>query len=120
VKTVVRHEGRWLMIRNSYGRGLWTFPGGGVRGGERPADAAMREVREEVGIELGGVEPVGIYTTDREYKHDTVYCFVADVMHPDHRIDNKEVIEAAWFDANVLPERCGASVAEVRRLLAQP
>jgi 8-oxo-dGTP pyrophosphatase MutT (NUDIX family) len=119
VKCVVQHEGRWLMIRNLYGRDLWTLPGGGIHRSEEPADAAIREVREEVGIDLGSVEPVGSYTTDREYKHDTVYCFLANVMHADTQVDNKEVIEAAWFDENVLPDRCGASVAEVRRLLAK-
>jgi len=27
VKCVVEHEGRWLLVRNTYGRGYWTLPG---------------------------------------------------------------------------------------------
>ncbi len=118
VKCVVQHEGRWLMIRNSYGSGVWTLPGGAMHRGEQPAVAAIREVGEEVGITLGSVEPIGSYLNNREYKKDTVYCFVANVLHPDHKIDMREVIESAWFDPAALPERCGQGVAEIKRLLA--
>jgi len=117
VKCVVVHDGKWLMIRNSYGNAQWTFPGGAIDRGEQPADAAIREVREEVGISLGSVEPIGFYTSDREYKHDTVHCFVANVLRPDHQIDMVEVIESAWFSPDALPEGVGRAVAQVTELL---
>ena len=118
VKCIVQHDGRWLMIRNSYGAGHWTLPGGAIHRGEQPAHAAIREVKEEVGVELADVEAIGTYENNREYKHDTVFCFVGNVTMPDHRIDMKEVIEAEWFDPSALPDRTGPSVAEVQRLLA--
>jgi ADP-ribose pyrophosphatase YjhB (NUDIX family) len=33
-------------------RGLWTLPGGGLSFGERPADAVVRETREETGLDV--------------------------------------------------------------------
>lgn len=39
---------RFLLIRDSYAN--WGFPKGHVEAGERPAEAAMREVREETGL----------------------------------------------------------------------
>jgi 8-oxo-dGTP pyrophosphatase MutT (NUDIX family) len=39
---------------NNPGRGLWTFPGGGAEGCERLSTAAVREFREETGVQLYG------------------------------------------------------------------
>src|SRR5947208_16401491 len=36
VKCLIEHDGRWLMIRNSYGKGHWTFPGGAIGRHETP------------------------------------------------------------------------------------
>ncbi len=61
-------EGRiWLLRRALHeGAGRWTFPGGFVELGETVEDAARRETREEleVDIELGGL--VGVYSRPDE------------------------------------------------------
>ncbi len=50
---VIRRDDRVLLTRISpsgYHSGQWSLPGGGVEHGERPADALVREVREECGV----------------------------------------------------------------------
>ncbi|MGI9002152.1 MAG: NUDIX hydrolase [Pseudonocardia sp.] len=49
-------DGSVLLVRFSRS-GRWTLPGGGIDHGERPEDAAVREVEEETGhrIELGSL-----------------------------------------------------------------
>jgi 8-oxo-dGTP pyrophosphatase MutT (NUDIX family) len=117
VKCVVCHDGRWLLVRNTYGGHYWTLPGGGVKRGEEPADAARREVAEEVGIRVDVVEPIGSYFSTRHFSRDTVYCFRAVTATPVFDIDRREIEKAAWFEASAIPPSHGAAVDEVLRLL---
>ena len=59
-----REDGRWLMHRRPAGKqhgGLWEFPGGKVESGETPANALVREIREELGIAIdaSNLKPAG-------------------------------------------------------------
>ncbi len=119
VKCIVEHDGKLLFIKNSYGRRLWTFPGGACHRGEDPAQAAQREVAEEVGINVTQVRAIGSFYSDREYKRDTVHCFHASVASPVHRVDGTEVTEAAWFAPDALPERRSRTVASALRLMSK-
>jgi 8-oxo-dGTP diphosphatase len=54
VGAVVRRDGKVLLVRQSAGHSLagqWTVPWGKVDAGESPLAAAVREVREEAGVE---------------------------------------------------------------------
>ena len=52
---MVDADGRVLIAQRPEGKalaGLWEFPGGKVDAGESPEDALIRELREELGIEV--------------------------------------------------------------------
>ncbi|WP_161625155.1 NUDIX hydrolase [Halosimplex carlsbadense] len=51
---------RLLAIRNRAYPTEWTLPGGAVENGESLADAVVREVREETGVAVDPVRPVGV------------------------------------------------------------
>ncbi|MCL4355396.1 MAG: NUDIX hydrolase [Nitrososphaerota archaeon] len=63
--TLVHRDGRLLVVKRAQApnRGLWAFPGGKVEEGETPMQAAVRETREEVGldVEIEGVFDVVTY-----------------------------------------------------------
>lgn len=52
--TAVHQRGRLLVVRRAEEPhiGLWAFPGGRVEAGESPAETAVRETKEEVGLDV--------------------------------------------------------------------
>ena len=115
VKVMLFNEaGQLLLIRNSYGdRNLFLLPGGGISGGESAAQAAVREVREELGLDIGTVEAVATYISTAEGKRDTIHLFRA-TTHSEAKIDGWEVMEARFFPLDDLPKQ--VSPATRRRI----
>ncbi|WP_424214255.1 NUDIX domain-containing protein [Streptomyces sp. BI20] len=80
-------EGRVLMQRRA-DSGLWALPGGGMEMGESLPGAAVREVREETGLEVEITGLVGTYTDPRhviayddgEVRRQFNVCFTARVV----------------------------------------
>ncbi len=103
VKCIIENEGCILLIRNTYGRMQWTFPGGRIEKGESPEETAIREVQEEVGIQIEDLRLLGKLLSTREYKKDNVFCFGAKAKNKEIHIDTAEILEAKWFAATELP-----------------
>lgn len=80
---LVEHEGKVLLVRRrlSPRKGMWTFPAGFVDFGENPAEAAVRECREETGleVEIAGLLDV-IAGQEHERGADIVIVYHARLM----------------------------------------
>jgi ADP-ribose pyrophosphatase YjhB (NUDIX family) len=61
---VVDEASRILLIRRS-DNALWSIPGGAMEVGERIADTAIREVKEETGLQVVPEAIIGIYSNPR-------------------------------------------------------
>lgn len=76
--------------------GLWEFVGGGVLAGETTAQAAVREVKEEIGIDLAEAELSYLY----EYKHKNyfmdIYSVNKEIDIEAVVLDPSEAIDAKW------------------------
>lgn len=99
-------DGAIIMLRHSYGPAVWALPGGGVSKGEDPAEAAKREVREELKIELQRIELVAELTETVSGAPHTTYLYAAKTdQYP--QIDKREIDEARYFPRHSLPEPQG-------------
>lgn len=88
----------------------WGFPGGAVELGETPEQAAIREVKEETGLEVEIRRLVGIYTDcDMEYPNGDKaqsICIVYEFQVVDGELvcDGGETLELKWFSLDEEPE----------------
>lgn len=124
VGAAVLRDGRVLASRRTEPprlAGLWEFPGGKVEPGESDAQALVRELREELAVEvevgprLGADLPIGTSAVLRVYLCRLVRGEPVLVDHDAHRwLAADELLEVDWIPVD-LP-----LVDQLRPLLAAP
>lgn len=107
--------------------GLWETPGGFCDGWEHPADAAVREGREELGVEVTLGDFVGMYVGSYEFQGETLPVldcfFLATIEHGDITLDPAESSDLRWFALRDAPPLAfatmDAAIREVRQRLGR-
>lgn len=111
-------QGRILITQRSmdksWGAGWWEVSGGGVLSGETSVQAAVREVREEVGLDVSALEPQLIYSYENvdqdsgnNYLVD-IYRFEMNVTEADVTLAQREAIGvrmATWDEITDLRQQ---------------
>jgi 8-oxo-dGTP diphosphatase len=93
------NDGELLLIQNSYVN-YRSLPGGYVNRFETGAEAAVRELREEIGVNARPEQLEKVYdeVKDWEGKRDHVEIFKLTLdARPTVNIDHREVIAAGWY-----------------------
>lgn len=96
-----RQKPKVLLIKDAYGR--WSWPKGNIDKGEGSKDAAIREIREEVGLkDIELIDKIG--TTQYFYRlkdrliFKTVYLYLFRLNSDEKlKILHKEIQDGAWF-----------------------
>jgi len=99
---ITTREGRIVLVRRAIepGYGLWVFPGGYVDRGEEVMSAAVREAREEAGLEVRLDGLVNIYSYAG--RPLIIIVYTASVVSGELEIDD-ESLEARLFARNEIP-----------------
>jgi 8-oxo-dGTP pyrophosphatase MutT (NUDIX family) len=104
-------EGRILLQRRS-DNGRWNLPAGAVDPGESPADAVVREVREETGLAVRPVRVAGVFGGRDGFRHRypngdevefTVVVFECEADGGALGGDDEETAELGWFNLDDRP-----------------
>ncbi|MFD1217876.1 NAD(+) diphosphatase [Microbulbifer celer] len=92
-----------LLARHTYHRhGLYTALAGFMEPGESAEQALAREVKEEVGLDVGGLRYVG--SQSWPFPGQLMIGFHAEVRAGELRLEEEEIAEARWFHRNDIPE----------------
>jgi 8-oxo-dGTP pyrophosphatase MutT (NUDIX family) len=126
VAAVIDGQPQLLLIKNSFDH-KWTIPKGHIDPGENAEQAAVREIREETGVEASIVRHLGrnTYYFRRQGQN---FRKMVDVyflkLLGDHRIDpakldpeDKLVADARWFSPSAAVT--AVEYANLRPLIAQ-
>ena len=95
-------EGRIVLVRRAIepGYGLWVFPGGYVDRGEDVKSAAIREAREEAGLDVELGELINIYSYA---KRSLVVIVYRATIRGGELCHDEECLEARFFARDEIP-----------------
>lgn len=98
VGAVAVRDGSILLIRRGTppGEGLWSVPGGRVQRGETLADAVLRELREETGLDGKVGEAVGWIELVGRRRHYVVVDYRVEVDPDAIPVAGTDASDAAW------------------------
>jgi NAD+ diphosphatase len=106
VLVAIRRGDQLLLVRHAYGpTDLWALVAGFLEAGESLEQAVHREVREEVGLELGGLTYFGSQPWAMSGPGVVLAGFTAECADPraEPVIDGRELTQARWFPLDALP-----------------
>ena len=78
VAAIIQKENKILATKRGYGEfiNMWEFPGGKIESGETKKQALVREIKEELNIEIN----VDKFALDIEYQYPNFYLFMSCFM----------------------------------------
>jgi len=106
---IVRHiDGTYLLMQRDFAKnhgGMWELTAGGsALQGETPLDCAIRELREETGIEASEIKEIGRVVHDVHHSLYVEYICITDCEKDAVRLQEGETINYRWVDKKSLFE----------------
>ena len=102
VAAVICQDNKIFATQRGYGefKDGWEFPGGKVEQGETPEVALIREIREELAVEISVGELLTTVEYDYPKFHLTMYCYLCQLGGGELRLLEHEA--ARWLGKDEL------------------
>ncbi|WP_346234716.1 NUDIX hydrolase [Lysinibacillus telephonicus] len=112
---VINSKGQWLVVKKKYSglKGVWSLPAGFVKAGETADEAAVREIKEETGIDSEVTGLVGFRSgVIRNEVSDNMAIFYCKPIDEKQNvlIQEKELSDVSWLSVEELVDGGEASV----------
>jgi 8-oxo-dGTP diphosphatase len=104
---VIVLDGEVVLLERAHSpfEGSWVLPGGLVEPDETAQEACVREVNEEVGLDVAVEEFVGLYDDpDRDERGNVSAAYIGTPVSDDEPIPREEARQVKTFDPADLPE----------------
>ena len=115
---IVNELGQILLVK--YQDQSWGIPGGLMELGESAEECLVREVKEEINLELKSFQLFGVFSGNElftklrngdEY-YNVIVGYISTHFEGDIIPDTKEVLEAAFFNLSEVPEKTNPYIKE--------
>lgn len=109
VSVVIRGDDNRLLLTRRVDNRQWALVSGIVDPGEEPASAAVRETKEETGIDIEVMRLSSVDVTEPivhpngDLAQYLNVCFTARATGGDAHVADDENLEVAWFEPDDLP-----------------
>ena len=85
-------------------KGQWAFPGGFLKMDENAEQGALRELREETGLEPSAIGQLGVFSdVERDPRERVITIAWYALVKPSDVVGGDDADEAAWFPVDNLP-----------------
>lgn len=113
VAAIIKHNNEILVTRRGYGEfvDMWEFPGGKIEPSETREVALIREIKEELEVDIDVNEFLTTIEYDYSTFHLTMHCFICSIYdgelhlnaHNDAKWITLEQLDSLnWIPADVL------------------
>ncbi len=110
---IIKHNDKILVTRRSYGEfiDMWEFPGGKIEPSETREEALIREIKEELEVNINILDYLTTIEYDYPAFHLTMHCFICTICsgelhlnaHNEARwITNEQLYSLNWVPADIL------------------
>ncbi len=112
VAAIIKKEDKIFITRRSYGefKDMWEFPGGKIEAEETKEEALIREIKEELELDINNLEYLTTVEYDYPNFHLVMYCFICEIcggtlnlnVHSDAKwVSLNELSSQNWIPADI-------------------